>query len=147
MRNTVSMYHLAHPMKKEASSLIVPALGVAGLGALVGGLRGASLTEAQRRTLARHYGYNEKDTSPGLRNAGRGALGGLMGGGLGTLAGTVAGIGLAGAGVGSGNVPLILAGGAAAPVSGLLGTLYGMKKTTDKYSSGNAREIMRHRRG
>lgn len=104
----------------------------ANLGAIIGSNRVANLSDREKAALIEHYGL-PSDASLGIRNAGRGALGS----GIGNILGAVAG-GYIGNTVGRPLIGAMLG----TPVGGMLG----IKLMTDKYSQGNAREIMRRRR-
>ena len=103
----------------------------AGFGAVIGADRVSNLSDEEKAALIRHYGLSN-DAALGLRNAGRGQLGGIAGNLLGSAAGMavgkLAGRPLTGALIG-------------APIGGMLG----IKLMTDKYSKANAQEIMKQR--
>lgn len=90
-----------------------------GIDALVGGMRAADLTEDEKAELRKRYGLKD-DSNIALRNAGRGAVGGLAG----TLAGVGAGV---------------LHSPRAAFGLGLLGQAAGTYLATNKYSKKNVR--------
>lgn len=103
----------------------------AGFGAVIGADRVSNLSDGEKAALIRHYGLSN-DAALGLRNVGRGQLGGIAGNLLGSAAGMavgkLAGRPLTGALIG-------------APIGGMLG----IKLMTDKYSKANAQEIMKQR--
>ena len=93
-------------------------------GFLIGAVRAGNLSDEQKAALRKHYGLAD-DSNLMLRNMGRdvaGGYGGLLAGGM--LGGAVGGP----AGVGLGS---------------MVGSLAGQKLMTDKYSTGNAKKIMK----
>lgn len=96
------------------------------LGTLAGAIRAGNLTDEERAALIEHYGLSS-DASLGWRNAGRGFLGGNLGASLGL-------------GLGALTKSPVLGG-----VGQFAGFAAGTKLMTDKYSKGNAKEIMKQR--
>lgn len=109
------------------SGLIKEATGEIGAG--MGALRSANLSDDEAQALREHYGLDD-DSNLTLRNAGRGFLGGAGG----SMAGGVVG-GNAGQALLRSGHPVAGAGSAAAGVLG--GGLLGANAATKKYSKGN----------
>lgn len=106
----------------------------ANIGVMVGANRAAGLSDEEKAALIKHYGLSD-DASLAIRNSIRGAIGSGVGQVLGGTAGYAAGKVLKGR-------PLI-----GAMIGTPIGGMLGMKLMTDRYSQGNARDIMRRNRG
>lgn len=106
----------------------------ANIGVMVGASRAAGLSDEEKAALIKHYGLSD-DASLAIRNSIRGAIGSGVGQVLGGTAGYAAGKLLKGR-------PLI-----GALIGTPIGGMLGMKLMTDRYSQGNARDIIRRNRG
>lgn len=107
---------------------------------LIGIIRANRLTDDERETLKKYYGL-DPDANLVARNAGRDILGGITGMGIGGLSGALLGS-LAGKkfiskSMPSGLIGAVLGGMAGTPIGGITGTIL----ATNKYSSGNAKEV------
>lgn len=106
----------------------------ANIGVMVGANRAAGLSDEEKAALIKHYGLSD-DASLAIRNSIRGAIGSGVGQVLGGTAGYAAGKLL--------KVRPLIGALIGTPIGGVLG----MKLMTDRYSQGNARDIMRRNRG
>lgn len=106
----------------------------ANIGVMVGANRAAGLSDEEKAALIKHYGLSD-DASLAIRNSIRGAIGSGVGQVLGGTAGYAAGKLL--------KVRHLIGALIGTPIGGMLG----MKLMTDRYSQGNARDIMRRNRG